>query len=215
MKRFVSLVLVLILAAAVFTGCGEQKKLLGAWECTVDLSSTVQQLLDQEMLGGEFDVSGFSVTARLTFLEDGTFRLEPDRQKLAAAFDTLLKDLENGLIDMLQAQLKEQGLNISVEELLALSGLELSDLTEQLRQSFEEESFLEDLSGVATLEGFYQVKKDKLLFCADEETKIDDIYTLYTVEDGVLTLSTHVGENTFLGDNLILSTAPVVFTKVP
>lgn len=214
MKKIICFILVLVLMAVVVSGCGEQKKLLGTWACTVDLSQEIRQMLDAEALGGELDISGFSVTARLTFLEDGSFRLEPDQQKLVAAFDMLIENLEDGLIDMLQAQLQEQGVNISVEELLELSGLELGALTQKLRQSFEEENFVEELSGQLMLEGFYQVKGDKLLFCADGETKIDDIYTLYTVEDGVLTLSTHVGENTFLRDNLILSTAPMVFTKV-
>ena len=214
MRKFASYVLVLVMLAALFSGCGEQKKLLGTWECTVDVSDVILQLLDAQKLSSELDISGFAVTAQLSFLEDNTFRLELDQQKLAASFDTLLQELEDGLIGLLQEQLGVQGLGITVEELLALTGLTKEDLTEQLRRSLDGDQLMQALSAELLLEGFYQVKGDKLLFCADEETKLENVYTLYTVEETVLTLSTHVGENSFLGEHSILRTAPVTFTRV-
>lgn len=213
MRKIVSLVLALILASTILTGCGEKKKLLGTWECTLDLSAEARQLLDAQELGEEFDVSNFFATAQLTFFEDGAFRLELDQDKLNASVDKLLADLEAGLIDLLQTQLQEMGLNVSMEELLSLSGLEMDDLTAQLQESFETERFMQELCAQVALEGFYRVKKDKLLFCADAETKLKDIYTLYTLEETKLTLTSHVGENTFLKDNLVLNAVPLEFTK--
>ena len=215
MKKLLCMIMVLIMMAALIAGCGEQKKLLGSWEYTLELSDLIRQKLEEVAPEADFPVGDFAVTAQLTFEKDGTFVVQLDQNELSAAVDALMAQLEDGLMEMLQSQLEEQGLTISVDELLALSGLSQEELTEQLRQSFDADGFMEQLSDKAALKGFYQVKGDKLLFCADAETKLDAVYTLYTVEENILTFHTHVGDNAFLQENLILGAAPVEFTKVP
>ncbi len=214
MKKIVSLVLVLILAVTALTGCGEKKKLLGTWECTMDVSQLAKQLLDDQGLGEDFEIPGFAVTASLTFLKDDTFRLELDQQKLADSVAVLEENLAEGLLSMLQAKLQEQGLQIDIAELLNQSGLEQSALTQQLTQSFDETAFLEALTGQLTVEGYYRVKGDKLLLCNDAEMKLKDVYTVYILEENVLTFSETVGENSFVADNLFLGTTPVTFTRI-
>ena len=179
MKKSICFLLTLVMVAALLCGCGEKKKLLGTWECTMDVSQLAKQLLDDQGLGEDFEIPGFAVTASLTFLKDNTFRLELDQQKLADSVAVLEENLAEGLLSMLQAKLQEQGLQIDIAELLNQSGLEQSALTQQLTQSFDETAFLEVLTGQLTVEGYYRVKGDKLLLCNDAEMKLKDVYRVH------------------------------------
>ena len=214
MKRLISLMLVVSLCLCLLSACGEKKKLLGTWECTVDMSQQVAQLLDDQGLGGDLPFGDFFVTAQLAFSEDDRFALTVDQQKLTESFEALSKSLEQGLLDTLQQQLSEAGLSVAIDSLLGLSGLTSDDLTEKLRQAFEEAELSQKLSEPITLEGFYKVKGDKLLLTDDPEAKLDDIYFPYTLEDNTLTLRALEGESAFLSDHSIVGTSPVTFTRV-
>lgn len=214
MKRSICFLLILVMATALLAGCGEKKKLMGTWECTVDASHLAKELLDAQEIGEDFEIPGFSVTARLTFLKDNTFRLELEKKKLEAAVAALEECLAKGLVDALQAKLTEQGVQIDIEELLQHSGLEQDALTQKLTEAFDENAFLDALSERLTVDGYYRVKGEKLLFCQDAETKLKDVYTAYILEENVLTFQETVGENSFISDNLFFGTTPMKFTKV-
>ena len=213
MKRKICFLLVLAMLLSALSGCGEKKKLLGAWHCTLDASQLAQQFLEDQNLGGEFEVADFSVTAMLTFFKDNTFRLELDTEKLTDSMAALEKTMAEDLVDILQNKLSEQGLGIDIGQLLDKSGLDSDALTQQLTKNLDETAFLEMLNGVLALEGYYQVKGDKLLFTNDPEMKLGEEYITYTLEGGTLTLEEVVGTNTFVGENLFLGTAGVAFTK--
>ena len=213
MKKKICFLLVFVMLLATLGGCGEKKKLLGAWHCTLDAAQLAQQYLDERNLGGEFEIPEFAVTAQLTFFDDNRFRLELDAQKLTDSISALKDLLAEDLVDILQSKLSEQGLGIDIGQLLDKSGLESDALTQQLTRNFDEAAFSDALNGVLALEGYYQVKGDKLLFTNDPETKLDDVYVTYVLEGGTLTLETLTGTNPFVGENLFLGTAGVVFTK--
>ena len=214
MKKFISLLLVLSLCLCLLSACGEKKKLLGTWEYSVNMTEQVGQLLADEGLGGDLPFGDFFVTVQLTFSADDRFALTVDQEILSQAFATLSETLEKGLLDTLQQQLAEAGLSVAIDSLLGLSGLTSDDLTEKLRQAFEEAKLSEKLSQPIALEGYYKASGDKLLLTDDPDAKLDDIYFPYTLENNTLTLSAQVGVSTFLGDHPILGTSPMSFTRV-
>lgn len=213
MKRLICLILVLSLCLPALSGCGAKKKLLGVWECNINMTEQVAQLLADESLGGDLPIGDFSVTLQLTFTEDDRFTLTADLQKLTESFAALSKSLGDALLDTLQQQLTEAGLSVDLDDLLGLSSFSSDDLTEQLRQSFEEAQFPQKLTDSIALDGFYKASGDKLLLTVDPEAKLDDIYFPYTLENNTLTLNAHVGESIFPGDHPILISTPVTFTR--
>lgn len=213
MKKFISLAAVLIMVAALFSGCGKQKKLLGAWEQRLDLSQWVQAILEEKQLGGDFSVSDFEVPARLEFFADGTFRLQLDQTQLSQQADTLITQLEDGLLSLLQAQLKEQQMDIPMEELLDASGLTNDALTQQLRQQFPKENLLEQLNNSTALSGHYKLKSDKLLLAKDKDSLDKDCYILCDLKGTSLTLQEAAGLEEFLKGNEIFKSLPLQFTK--
>ncbi len=213
MKKFFCLALTFLLAATILWGCSKKKKLLGTWECTLDLSPTVTQTLTDVDFGSQFTVSDFTVSAQLSFLKDGTFTLQLDPDELDASLETLCSELEADLFAMLQSQLQEQSLPLSLEELLALSGLSSDDLTHQLRQRFQDLALGQTLAAQCALEGYYHVKGQRILFAPQAEASIDEHYIPFAIEETTLTLSQQVGQNPFLADNLILGSTSVSFTR--
>lgn len=212
MKRFLCIALVLILAATVLTGCGARQKLLGTWETALDFSPLVAEALNARELGADLPISDFMVTAQLTFLKDGSFRMELEKQKLQSAFDALLAQLEQGLLSLIENQLKEEGLALSVADLLSMSDLTKEDLTEQLRQSFAQINFQQTLEEQVALTGYYKLSGKKLFLYDDPEGETDRFYMTCSLEGGVLTLSESAGESP-LTEHLVLKTLPLTFTK--
>lgn len=214
MKRYICLLLVLVMMMTLLSGCGAKKKLLGVWETKLDISPLVGQMLADAQLGGDHTVTGFEITGRLEFFKDNTFILQLDPDTLSMALDKLLTELEQGLLDLLQSQLQEQGLSLPIGDLLTSSDLTPGDLTDRLRQHLEQKDFSGSLYQQSSLQGFYRLKGDKLLFCGDEETKLDDTFLRYTLEANTLSFTEAVGENAFIADNLLLGATPITFTKV-
>lgn len=212
MKKFISLILAVCLCLTLFSACGKKAKLLGAWQCQLDLSQQMQQLLDAEKLGSDQPLEDFTVTVRLTFSADDTFTLTMEEDALTKAFHKLAESLEKTLMDTLQEKLSEAGLDVALESLLGLSGLSDNSLTEKLRESFEDADFSQQLSELIVLEGYYKISGDKLLLTDDPEEKPDDFYLPYTVEATTLTIDAPVGESAFIGDHPLFS-APVTFTR--
>ena len=214
MKRLISLILVFSLCLLLLSGCGEKKKLLGTWECSINMTEQVGQLLADEGLGGDLPIGDFSVTLQLTFSEDDRFALSMDQEKLTESFDALSKSLGQALLDTLQQKLTETGLSVDLSALLGPSSFSPEDLTEKLEQNIEKAQLPQKLSESIALEGFYKVSSDKLLLTDDPEAKLDEVYFPYTLENNTLTLNTHVGESIFPGDHPILISDPVTFTRV-
>ena len=215
MKRYICLLLVLVMICALLSGCGEKRKLLGTWECSVDLSQTAQLYLTEKQLASDFEVTDFTVTAQLCFFKNGDFWIQPDQDQLTEQTEALLTKLEEHLLTMLQTQLGELLADISIEELLEMSGFTKEMLTEQLRQQFSVQSLTEYLSQHITLAGCYQVKKEKLLLSTNKEEKLKDHYFVYTLKDNTLTFTEMVGEApAFVADNVLLKQLPLSFTKL-
>lgn len=212
MKRWICLVLVLVMTAMLFAGCGEKKKLLGTWVCTVDLTEEVQTLLDGIQLGGEFSVSDFQVKATLEFDKDDRFRLQLDFQDLEEQLDGLVADLEKDLIALLQTQLGER-LEISIEELLDMASIDAASLTEALREQFPVEDIRQALEEMTVLTGSYKVKKDKLLLGPDEDSLKIVPGIPYVLEEGVLELLPPEELDLFVTESRLLKALPLRFTK--
>lgn len=209
MKKILSVAVMLVLLLLLLTGCGEKKALLGTWTCTADISAQAQALLEQD-----YCVEDFSVTLRLSFFADNTFRLEADAEKLETAVAALEEDLAESLMQLLQEQLAQKGLLLEIETILGMSGLEKDALTQKLMESFRGEAIAKTLSDQLLLTGFFRVKGDKLLLTADEEAKLEDTYILYTLEEGRLTFASYEGENALFTGHPVLGADPVTFTKI-
>ena len=217
MRKTVCLLLVLVMTGMLLTGCGKLGKLQNTWEYKLDIAPMILETLHMDALGEELGMGPLELTVQLTFREDGSFCVGFAHQKIVEIVSQLVKKLEQKLLDALQEKLTEKldesGLSVDMGNLLGSSGLEFGDLTEKLTENFDQEGFANKLTGNITLEGYYQVKGDKLLFSDDPEIFDEEVYTLFSVEEGTLVLSEHVGENGLIKEHPVLGSAPVTFQK--
>lgn len=217
MKRTIALVLTVIMAVLMLAGCsGEQAKLVGTWKAEANLAEGVEQAMLGEL--GEdaayFSIENFTVNFVLVFNSDGTYSMTVEEDSVQTAFDALMTDMEAGMVKMLEDQIAQMGLEMSVEDMLAASGMTLESMMDDLRQSLEDEGIIEEMIEESTDEGRFKAKDGKLYMSAGLEYGVDEnVYDTYTLDGDILTLVTHVGGEEKEQD-LVQYVYPLVFNKV-
>lgn len=218
MKKLIAFTLVLVLTVSCLAGCSgsEKDKIIGTWKGTMDLSDAIAAALDAEDMGDTFQIDDFKVEAVLVFAEDGTYSLKLDDASLAAAFDGLMDDMEDGMVKMLEEQITTLGMEMTVEELLAMSGLDLDALMQQMKESLDEQKVVENIAEEAAREGNFRVEDGKLYTSASLEHAVDPAtYERYTLEGNTLTLLELVDDEASDEDAALLTAMyPLVFQKI-
>lgn len=193
MKRIIAAVLAMIMMLAL-VACGggsEADSLVGTWKADMDMSSMTNEMLASLGEGMEeyFEFEGFSVTMVLTFKDDGTYTSEIDKASAEAAVDSMLVTIEDGMVKMLEAQIAEYGLDMTVEELLETSGMTMEDMMAEL----DAEELVDEMVGTTT-EGNYQAKDGKLYLSDGTNYEVDEeMYDTYELDGDTLTLTEHFG----------------------
>ena len=213
MKKVLCILLVLALCAAMltaFTGCGnEADKLVGTWKAEVDLAAMInEELAADPALAEHFNISSFCVTLTMTFNEDGTYASGIDGDSVMAAMEGLIADLETGIYAMFEAELEAAGLDMSVEDLMALSGVSMDDVLGEMTYTLES-GLVEQVVAESAMEGNYEVKGDKLFQSEGMEYAIDPaVYEVFELDGNTLTLVEYVGDDTGISE-----VYPITFTK--
>lgn len=204
------LALVMLLAMA---GCSDpgEASLTGTWEAQVDASAVLDEILADmdEELQSYFEFDGFSFTMVMTLREDGTYTTSADEVSVEAAVDSLVTSLEDGMIKAMEAQLAQMGIDTSVEEALAATGMTMADLM----TGIDAEAMVAQMTGSS--EGNYKAEEGKLFLSSSLETTVDEaIYDTYELDGDTLTLTGHFGaegeEEQAFADDMY----PMVFQRI-
>lgn len=217
MKRTIAIILTVILAAVMLVGCSnEQSKLLGTWKAEANLAEGIEQVMLEEL--GEqaeyFSIQDFTVNFVMTLNSDGTYSMTVEEDSVQTAFDALMEDMEAGMVKMLEEQISEMGIALSVEDMLAASGMTMESMMDQLKQGLENAGVMEQVIEESTEEGRFKAKDGKLYMSAGLEYQVDEnVYDTYTLDGDTLTLVTHVGGEEEEQD-LVKYVYPLVFNKI-
>ncbi len=196
MKRTLTSILSLILALAmvfVFVGCDTNKK-SDDDDDDDKKSSTVEKLSDEEVFVGdwtaEYDVadmindefagedeemakylkiSEFALTFNFEFDDEGIYTMEVDQDAFEDTLDSFKKDLEEGMRKYFEALLEEQGLDMSVDELLETQGMSFDDMLDEMFADDTIDELFSEYTEMET-EGQYKVD-DGMLYTSDD---VDD-----------------------------------------
>ena len=196
MKKLIAFVLICILTVSCFAGCGSEKdKLIGTWKGTMDLTEAITASMDLADMEGHFPINNFQIAVTLTFAEDGTYTLQADPASVEAATAQLLEDMKEGLVSLLQEQITLLGLSdMTVEQLLAMSGKTMDDLIEESKQELAEQNIPKEISAMVERKGQFLTEDGKLYTSASAETTpAAGTYEVFTIEGDVLTLVELVG----------------------
>lgn len=215
MKKFATRVLSLVMILAmlfVLGGCGgsDADKLVGTWTTALDLT----ELLNDEIAAGDetmaayVQVKDFTLNMTVTFKEDGTYTMGIDEASMTAAMEGVLAALKDGMYDYFEDVLAEAGLNMTVDELLAESGISMDELMDE---AFSE-AMKEDMFGDLSSQGNFEVKDGKLFLSDGLDYAVDEtIYEVYTLKGNTLTFEESVGSDL---DQVFIDMYPLIFEKV-
>lgn len=211
MKKVISLTLVLVMLCCMLTACGskEADALVGTWKTDMDVSDIITEAMGADV--AEFvTLEDVIFTMVMRFNSDGTYNVTLDEASVDTALDNILQAVKYGTYDMLEAQVAEMGLEMSVEEVLELSGMDLETMMAELEAEMNLPALAEEAISEISSEGNFEAKDGKIFLSAGLEYKPDPAcYEVYTLEGDVLTLKEYVGDDTSGFDGMY----PLVFHK--
>lgn len=213
MKKRIAMILCLVMAlSVVLCGCGSEKDaLIGSWTGTMNLAEAVNAGMVEGMGADAADMAEYltieelTVTMTMTFNEDDTYSLVVDEAALDEAMRGMMDEIADGMVEYFEAMLAAEGLDMSVEELLAYSGMSLDSLAEEMYNAVATEDMFADLNS----EGNFKVADGKLYLSDGLDYAVDEaVYEMYTIEGSTLTIDKGTAEDAY--EDYIY---PMVFTK--
>ena len=211
MKKVISLLLVVVMLCAVLTGCGNQeaKALVGTWKADLDMSELMSQQMGSDM--AEYvTLNDVVFTMVLSFDDEGVFEVALDEASVNAALEKVLQSVKDGTYAMLQDQMDEMGLDMSVEEALEASGTDLDTVMAEVEAQMDLSAMAEQVISETNGTGNFEAEDGKLFMSAGLDYKPDPAcYEVYTLEGDVLTLLEYVGDDSSAFNGLY----PLVFHK--
>lgn len=189
MKKLLSIALcvLMVVSTMLLAGCTEQQKFVGKWEAKLDMTDYLNETLGASVaeMGEYIKVEDFTLILYITFNSDGTYSESVDMDKAKETFEDLKDDLCDGMRKYFEDTIAKNGLNMTVDELLAASNMDLEALIDQSLS----DDMIKEIADEAEAEGNYEVKDGKVFLSAGKEYAVDeDVYCTYSITDDALTL---------------------------
>ena len=189
MKKTLSIFLtvLIVLSTLLLTGCGEKKKFVGSWTTTLKMADKLNEKFKSDENMAEYvNFTEFDITLIYTFNKNGTYCVSVDEAQTKKSFEVAQKDFEKIVEKYMVASMKAQGFDMTLEEILKLSGTSMEEI---IGNSFNDELF-EDLTSEIATTGNYKVNDGKLYTTASlsEEISLDEYETYETVSKNEIKL---------------------------
>ena len=198
--KILSLLMAAMLMLSVLSACGsnDSKKLIGTWETKVNADEDINASLDGMEEYFKFD--GFDILMRFTFNDDGTYSAKMDEDAVLDSFASMRQVFIDGAAAYMQDLILEEGLPMTLDEVLALSGTTLDEMVDQIMESMAE-LLIANMKD-AELAGNWEAKGGRLYTSEALDEEIDKSeYEIYELDGDKLTIYGSDGD-------------PLVLTKV-
>lgn len=199
------LVCAVLLACSGCSGNKDKEALLGDWVATVDMTEMMNDELkaglgnDDELMS-YFNLDTFTIKVNLSFKDDDTYTFSADEAAMEQSLDDVIEVFRTGIIAYFEDTIAAEGLDATVDELLAASGYTLDEF---LEEAFDKEDMMSSMDEMES-SGTFQAKSGILSLTDDDGTGLE----AYTLENGTLTLT---GEG--VEDSDLMGLYPLVFTR--
>ncbi|MGM9550042.1 MAG: hypothetical protein ACI3V5_09395 [Faecousia sp.] len=207
MTKVISVIVVLVMAAAL-AGCSDARsEVLGTWKADVNLAEFINQEMAaaDESVAEYLSVDSFYLTMVLDFKENNTYSISLDESNLDATMEKFKQDVRSGMERYLVDMMADMGLEMTVDEIMEASGTSMEELLEQACT----DEMMQQIVDSAKSEGKFKVKDGKMYLSAGLDYEVDEsIYGNYIIDGGKLTLVDYSGE-----EDEFLGLYPLTFTK--
>ena len=212
MKKIISLLLCVVLAVsmmAVLSGCGGAKEdVTGKWEAEVNMAEILNKSVAQADASMEeiINFKDFTLKINLDLNKDGTYKMYCDEEVAAKAFVGLKAEFKDMMVAYLEKSIEDAGLDMSVEDMLAMTGMNLDDIIEE---AFTED-LIDEMVDEMYSEGQYKAEDGKFYTSDDIDEKPAAAAEAYTLEGNKLSLMGLSGQDNELYDLIY----PLTFKRV-
>ena len=213
MKKIISLLLCVVLAVsmmAVLSGCGGAKEdVTGKWEAEVNMAEILNKSIAQADASMEeiINFKDFTLKINLDLNKDGTYKMYCNEEVAAKAFVGLKAEFKDMMVAYLEKSIEDAGLDMSIDDMLALTGMNLDDIIEE---AFTEE-LIDEMVDEMYSEGQYKAEDGKFYTSDDiDVAPASSAAESYTLEDNKLTLMGLSGQDNELYDLIY----PLTFKRV-
>lgn len=196
------LALGLTLALTACSSSDPKEKLVGAWSGQVDVMDQVVEgiRVTAPEIADELELENFYIPLEMEFRDDNTYIMTVDQEKLDESMDALIQKSVDATMVYLEQELKEQGItNMTVDEVLAQSGMDRESFTDLMEQSMSNLS--SSVAQQIQTEGQYRLEGNQVYTSDDKDTEPgSDGATPYTLDGDKLNMdfsNVSLGEVTF------------------
>ena len=194
--------LTLTLALTACSSSDPKEKLVGTWSGQVDVMEQVveRMRLTAPEIADELGMENFYIPLEMEFREDDTYTLTVDQEKLDQSVDELIQKAVDATMVYMEQMLKEQGItDMTVDEVLAQSGMDRESFTDLMEQSMGNLS--SSVVQQIQTEGQYRLEGNQVYTSDDKDTEPgSDGATPYTLDGDKLNMdfsNVSLGEVTF------------------
>lgn len=196
------LALGLTLTLAACGGNDPKEDLVGAWSGQVDVMDQVVEgmRLTAPEIADELELENFYIPLEMEFRDDNTYTMTVDQEKLDESMDALIQKSVDTIMVYMEQMLKEQGItDMTVDEVLAQSGMDRESFTDLMEQSMGNLS--SSVAQQIQTEGQYRLEGNQMYTSDDKDTEPgSDGATPYTLDGDKLNMdfsNVSLGEVTF------------------
>lgn len=196
------LALGLTLTLAACGGNDPKEDLVGAWSGQVDVMDQVVEgmRLTAPEIADELELENFYIPLEMEFRDDNTYTMTVDQEKLDESMDALIQKSVDTIMVYMEQMLKEQGItDMTVDEVLAQSGMDRESFTDLMEQSMGNLS--SSVVQQIQTEGQYRLEGNQMYTSDDKDTEPgSDGATPYTLDGDKLNMdfsNVSLGEVTF------------------
>ena len=202
--RWMALPLALGLTLTLAACCGNDPKedLVGAWSGQVDVMDQVVEgmRVTAPEIADELELENFYIPLEIEFRDDNTYIMTVDQEKLDESMDALIQKSVDTIMVYMEQMLKEQGItDMTVDEVLAQSGMDRESFTDLMEQSMGNLS--SSVVQQIQTEGQYRLEWNQMYTSDDKDTEPgSDGATPYTLDGDKLNMdfsNVSLGEVTF------------------
>ena len=196
------LALGLTLTLAACGGNDPKEDLVGAWSGQVDVMDQVVEgmRVTAPEIADELELENFYIPLEIEFRDDNTYIMTVDQEKLDESMDALIQKSVDATMVYMEQMLKEQGItDMTVDEVLAQSGMDRESFTQLMRDSLSQLS--SSVVQQIQTEGQYRLEGNQMYTSDDKDTEPgSDGATPYTLDGDKLNMdfsNVSLGEVTF------------------
>lgn len=196
------LALGLTLTLAACGGNDSKEDLVGTWSGQVDVMDQVVEgmRVTAPEIADELELENFYIPLEIEFRDDNTYIMTVDQEKLDESMDALIQKSVDATMVYMEQMLKEQGItDMTVDEVLAQSGMDRESFTDLMEQSMGNLS--SSVVQQIQTEGQYRLEGNQMYTSDDKDTEPgSDGATPYTLDGDQLNMdfsNVSLGEVTF------------------